>query len=137
MSKKHSGSCLCQQVKFEVEGNFDGFFLCHCTHCQKGTGSAHASNLFSGSAKLNWISGQDNVTVFNLVPTRHMKSFCKTCGSGMPNLQMEGKLLVVPAGSLDTKVDIKPTAHIFYASKANWETELDKITKFEKLPQAL
>ena len=136
MSTPHSGSCLCQQVKYEVEGNFDGFILCHCTYCQKDTGSAHAANLFSSSAKLNWISGKDKVKTFNLVPTRHTKSFCVDCGSAMPSLQMGGQLLVVPAGSLDTEVPVKPQAHIFYASKASWENGLDQITKFEKLPPA-
>ena len=50
----HVGSCLCGTVRFKVEGEFDSFYLCHCQHCQKDTGSAHAANLFSSSAKLIW-----------------------------------------------------------------------------------
>ena len=45
------GSCLCGNAKFEVQGKVDGFYLCHCRHCQKDTGSAHAANLFSKSAR--------------------------------------------------------------------------------------
>lgn len=131
---QHSGSCLCGQAKFEIEGSFEGFFLCHCKYCQKDTGSAHAANLFSGNAKLKWLSGQQQVKTFNLAPTRHTKSFCEQCGSAMPNFQMDGKLLVVPAGSLDTEVAIKPTAHIFVSSQASWEKDLDSVKKFEKFP---
>ena len=134
MKDKHSGSCLCQQVKFEIDGNFDGFFLCHCKFCQKDTGSAHASNLFSSSAVINWISGHDHVKTFNLAPTRHTKSFCKECGSALPNHQQGGKLLVVPAGSLDTPVPIHPNAHIFVSSKALWSNNLEGIKKFETFP---
>ncbi|WP_413557360.1 GFA family protein [Bdellovibrio sp. HCB209] len=131
---KSSGSCLCGKIQFEVDGAFESFFLCHCKHCQKDTGSAHGANLFSAQAKLKWISGEASVKTFNLPSTRHVKSFCQECGSAMPNLQMDGKLLVVPAGSLNTEVEIKPTAHIFCASRASWEDSLAQTRKFEKLP---
>lgn len=131
---KHAGSCLCGKVQFEVEGDFENFYLCHCERCRKDTGSAHAANLFSSTAKLNWLSGEENVRVFDFNETGHIKSFCIECGSALPNIQMNGKLLVVPAGSLDSDVPIKPDGHIFYAHKANWDAELEKIRIFEKLP---
>lgn len=134
MENLHSGSCLCGQVKYEIEGSFESFYLCHCSYCQKDTGSAHAANLFSTGAKLNWTAGKDKIKTFNLPSTQHTKSFCPECGSAVPNQQMDGKLLVVPAGSLDSKITITPNAHIFYSSKAEWDEELERIKKFEKLP---
>lgn len=128
------GSCLCGTVKFEVQGDFDSFYLCHCQHCQKGTGSAHAANLFSKSAKLVWQSGVDKVTSFTLPGTRHNKSFCKLCGSALPSTQIAG-LLVVPAGCLDTEISISPTAHIFSSSKAAWDGQLGDVPTFEGLPE--
>ncbi len=119
----HSGSCLCGTVTFEVKGEFDSFYLCHCQHCQKDTGSAHAANLFSRSARLVWLSGADAVTSFTLPGTRHNRSFCQVCGSALPNTQVAG-LLVVPAGCLDTDIAMLPTAHIFSSSKAVWEYRL-------------
>jgi hypothetical protein len=47
---------------------------------------------------------------------------------------MDGKLLVVPAGSLNNDPGIKPTAHIFGSSQASWEQFLEGIKKFEKFP---
>lgn len=129
-----SGSCLCGQAKFKIEGGFESFFLCHCKYCQKDTGSAHGANLFSTSASLRWISGEGNVKTFNLPSTQHTKSFCGDCGAALPNCQMNGKLLVVPAGSLDTELTMRPTAHIFYGSKAHWEEDLEGVKKFEELP---
>lgn len=130
---EHRGSCLCGTVRFKVEGAFDSFYLCHCQHCKKDTGSAHAANLFSHSAKLSWQSGADAVTTFTLPGTRHSRCFCKFCGSALPNTQEAG-VLIVPAGSLDTDVSILPTAHIFSSSKANWEKESGEVPTFEKLP---
>lgn len=117
MSKMNQGSCLCGQVSFQTQGDFDSFFLCHCKFCQKDTGTAHAANLFSTQAKIKWLSGKDKIKTFNLPSTKHAKSFCSECGSALPIEQMQGKLLVVPAGSLDTEILIKPNAHIFYRAK--------------------
>ena len=71
---------------------------------------------------------------FHLVNTRHVKSFCSECGSAVPSIQNEGELTVVPAGSLDTPIDIKPNAHLFIGSKAKWEENLEVLQAFEGLP---
>ena len=134
MGNIHSGSCQCGQVKFEIEGAFDGFYLCHCKFCQKDTGSAHGANLFSNSAQLKWITGAEMVQTFTIPSTRHTKGFCNRCGSALPNQPMDGKFLVVPAGSLDTEIKIKPSGHIFCSSRASWDDGLENIKKFETFP---
>jgi hypothetical protein len=134
MGDKHRGSCLCGAISFEVEGDFERFYLCHCQRCRKDSGSAHGANLFSSTARLNWLSGEEKVTVFNLPNTRHRHCFCSTCGSALPDLQMNGTLLKVPAGTLDSDVRIRPDAHIFVASKANWDEALEDVPTVAQLP---
>ncbi len=129
-----TGSCLCGAVKFEVNGEFDSFYLCHCRYCQKDTGSAHGANLFSRSAQLQWLTGSDKVTVFTLPGTRHHRSFCRLCGSALPSAQAGG-MLVVPAGSLDTDISVLPTAHIFTSSRAGWERWSEALPSFSGLPE--
>ena len=84
------GSCLCGAVSFRIDGAFEGFFLCHCQRCRKDTGSAHAANLFSTGATLTWLSGTDDVVVYDLPETRHGKSFCRKCGSALARFLMYG-----------------------------------------------
>src|SRR5262245_2720294 len=127
MTDKHSGSCLCGAVSFEIEGEFERFYLCHCEYCRKDTGSAHASNLASSTAKLKWTSGNEKIRRFDLPGTRHSKGFCSACGSALPSMQMNGTLLIVPAGSLNTRISIRPDAHIFVASRASWDTALEQV----------
>lgn len=134
MTEVIKGSCLCGAIKFEVSGVFESFFLCHCSRCQKGTGSAHAANLFSSKAWLKWISGEDKVKTYKLPNTMHQKSFCSECGSALPNTQMNGELLVVPAGSLDSKIAVRPNAHICVANSASWDTNLEGVLRLEQLP---
>lgn len=129
-----TGSCLCGAVTFEVETEFGHFFLCHCSRCQKGTGSAHAANLFGPDGTLTWRTGADRVTRFQLPGTRHTRAFCATCGAPMP--YQAGRLLVVPAGSLDTDVALKPQAHICTASRAGWDDDLAALPHMDGLPGA-
>lgn len=134
MSASHHGSCLCGAARFEVSGDFQSFFLCHCSRCRKDSGSAHGANLFSTEARLDWLSGEEKVRTFQLPETRHQRSFCADCGSALPGLQMGGALLVVPAGSLDSPLPMRPNAHINVASRADWDEHLEEIPRLDGLP---
>ena len=134
MSNRYGGSCLCGEVRFEIEGEFERFYLCHCEYCRKDTGSAHAANLLSSTAVLRFVSGEDKVKRFNVPASRHSKCFCDTCGSALPMMQMNGQLLLVPAGSLNSEVLIRPNAHIFMSSKACWDDALEKVAKVDRFP---
>lgn len=134
MHEQHAGSCLCGQVRFEVHGRFENFFLCHCTYCRKDSGSAHGANLFSTTATLHWLAGEARVTHFQLPASRHARSFCSTCGSALPYLAANATLLVVPAGSLDSPLSQRPNAHLFNASRADWDAALENLPVFETFP---
>ncbi|HEY9142712.1 MAG TPA: GFA family protein [Arenimonas sp.] len=123
MSSQFAGSCLCGSVRFVIEGSFDHFYLCHCSHCRKDSGSSNSANLFSSNAKLTWLGGQDRVATYRLPDTRHARSFCATCGSALPFSSTD--LLVVPAGSLDTDIAMAPDGHIFTSRRARWDHDLE------------
>jgi len=131
---EHTGSCLCGSVQFAIAGHLESFYICHCQHCKKDTGTAFAANLFSRSAQLTWLAGAEAVTSFTLPGTRHGKSFCQTCGSALPNTLQPG-LLAVPAGCLDSTISLLPTAHIFTSRKAGWECMNTGALSFEELPE--
>ena len=134
MKSVHEGSCLCGEVRYEVRGEFEHFFLCHCSRCRKGSGSAHGANLFSSTAKLTWLAGEKNVNEYAVPGTLHKRAFCSKCGAAVPSIQMDGALIVVPAGSLDSAVDSRPDAHIFVASRAKWDRQLEDVPRIDALP---
>uniref|UniRef100_UPI00387311E9 GFA family protein n=1 Tax=Kangsaoukella pontilimi TaxID=2691042 RepID=UPI00387311E9 len=121
-------------MRFLISGAFESFFLCHCSRCRKDSGSAHSANLFSSKAEIEWLAGLDHVRTFQLPSTRHVKSFCSACGSAVPMLQADKALLVVPAGSLDSRLDIRPDARICYASRAEWTDQLAPVPTVDGLP---
>ncbi|MCX5493255.1 GFA family protein [Kaistia dalseonensis] len=127
-----TGSCLCGAVRYQITGPFERFFLCHCSRCRKGSGSAHGANIFSSQATLAWLSGEDSIRTYRVPESRHARSFCVECGSGVP--QAKGNWLMVPAGSLDSAIDIRPDAHICCSSRAEWDAHLEDVPSVDGMP---
>ena len=38
------GSCLCNAIQYEIEGELGPTMMCHCSKCRKANGSAYAIN---------------------------------------------------------------------------------------------
>ena len=117
---KLGGSCLCGAVTFEISNRFEHFQLCHCLHCQKTTGTAHASNLFTDPQHITWLTGEELVRRYDVPGRRISNAFCGACGSRVPFLSLSGDVLAVPAGTLDGTPSIAPQANIFWPERASW-----------------
>ena len=118
--KTLNGGCLCGAVTFEVSDDFDHFQLCHCTQCQKTTGTAHASNLFTRLDQFTWLTGPDTIARYDVEGRSISNAFCTRCGSRVPYVSRSGRVMVVPAGSLDEQPGMVPKANIFWPERAGW-----------------
>ena len=132
---KVSGSCFCNNVSYEITGNMGVFQYCHCSRCQKVTGSAHASNVFVSPDDFKWLSGEENVGRYDPPETKYFAtSFCKTCGSSLPWLSKSGQVVIVPAGSLDGDPGIRPSQNIYCGSRSAWYTAASSLPENEEGP---
>jgi len=132
---KVSGSCFCKKVNYEITGNMGVFQYCHCSRCQKVSGSAHASNVFVTPGDFNWLSGEDSVGRYDPPETKYFAtSFCKNCGSSLPWLSKSGQVVIVPAGSLDDDPGIRPSKNIFCGSRSAWYTAASSLPEHEEGP---
>lgn len=129
-----SGGCLCGEVQFELKSEFKAFYQCHCKQCQKLTGSAFASNLFTSIENINWIKGIDSISHFDDTEREFSKSFCQNCGSALPFINKRNTSLIVPAGSLDSKIGTQLQANIFVAEKASWSKDSCNAKNFDGFP---
>jgi len=135
MENKVSGSCLCGKVSYQYSGLVKVFQYCHCSRCQKFTGSAHASNIIIDPSQFQWLSGENHIGRYELPGTRYFAtSFCKQCGSSLPWLTKTGTAMIIPAGTLDNDPKVKPLHNIFYADKALWFEEVSNLKKYDRLP---
>ena len=101
-SEKITGSCLCGAIKFEAAPPFAAFRYCHCSRCQKASGSAHAANLFVPEAQFKWTAGEAQLKRFPLPKAERFSVwFCPECGTRMPHKVNGTENMLVPAGVLD------------------------------------
>ncbi len=115
------GSCLCGDVAFELKPPFKLFQYCHCSRCQKTTGSAHTANIFVPSGQFKWLRGEECVNRYSLPEAKHYgTTFCQRCGSSLPWTSSDKKTTIVPAGGLDEPLSVSPVQSIYWGSKAEW-----------------
>ena len=115
------GSCLCGQVTYEIEGESIAFSHCHCLRCRKSSGTGHTSNIRVEADKVTWTSGEALLKSYKVPEAERFKTvFCSECGSSLPRHFPDYGFIILPAGTLDSELDIEPKARIFYASKADW-----------------
>lgn len=130
------GSCLCGQVKSTVKGPFQRFYQCYCDRCQKKTGSAFASLLFTAPEAITWHSGENLIKRFDLPQAeRFSNCFCTACGSQVPYLSRDGSFLIVPAGYIEDDPQIRAEANIFTEEKPCWFEESQKAPSFDQYPE--
>ena len=135
MSKQLSGACLCGKVEFVLKADFKAFYQCHCKQCRQLTGTAFASNLFTGVDNIVWLKGGDEVAHYEHPQREFSKSFCRQCGSALPFVNKSKTSLIVPAGSLNEMPDIRPQANIFTSEQACWLEAGANAEKFRYFPE--
>ena len=127
-----TGSCLCGQVKYQIEGPPLCFYHCHCQRCRKTTGTGHASNIRIDAKKISWLHGEEYIKSYKVPEAERFRNdFCGQCGSPLPRYFKEIGMVVLPAGTLDREPDILPEARIFYYSRALWSCS-DKLPVYKE-----
>jgi hypothetical protein len=115
------GGCLCGAVRFEITAPFLSAGYCHCTHCQRRTGTGSSANGRVSQEGFRLLSGEEQLRSFK-PPTGVPKLFCATCGSalfsGEPFADRE---VAVRLGTLDRDPGIRPHYRQFVDSAAPWE----------------
>ena len=85
MSKRHEGGCVCGSVRYVTQGDPLRVTVCHCTWCQKRTGTAFA---------VEPVFNEDQVEITGgpLTKYRHISNesgrwldleFCPKCGTNI------------------------------------------------------
>ena len=128
----YKGSCLCGEVKFELDGGLKQIVYCHCSLCRKAQGSAYATNGFAEKSEFSFISGEENLTSYES-PPGNIKHFCKTCGSPImgTNAKLYPERVRLRLGTIESEVLERPVGHIFATSKASWDEICDGLPQYE------
>ena len=129
------GSCLCGGVRFEIDRAAGPFELCHCNRCRKSSGSAFVAGLGVRTKDYRLLAGNDLIATYDAPilrePPAYRSSFCRRCGSPVPNPSPGDAWFEVPAGLLDDSPGLMPDKHIFVEHKAPWHEITDTLPQYD------
>jgi len=116
-----TGRCLCGGVRFEVTEPLVSAGYCHCTRCQRRTGSAAAVSARVVPGSLRVVAGEELIAAYRPADG-FAKAFCSACGGALWAQSQEDPLVVsVRMGTFDEDPGIRPSYRQFVAYAAPWE----------------
>lgn len=115
-----TGGCLCGGVRFEVDEALESSSYCHCTRCQRRTGTAASAQARVAPGALRIVAGEELVREWE-PPDGWAKCFCGTCGSALWSRDPATGALGVRLGAFDSDPGVRPAYRQYVAYAAAWE----------------
>ena len=133
-----TGGCLCGQVRFEISEPLLASRYCHCTRCQRrtGTGFSVSGQTVPGSFRVT--QGEELVRAFDPGDGGWRKAFCTSCGGHLYSEDPgEPANKSVRLGVIDGEPGVRPSAHQFADYAPPWSPVPDDgLVRFgERMPE--
>jgi hypothetical protein len=115
------GGCGCGAVRFEVVEPLLSAGYCHCTRCQRRTGTASSANARAVPGSVRVVEGAEELRGWTPQGGRE-KVFCARCGSALFScVPGSGVYTGVRLGAIDGDPGVRPGSRAFVAYAAPWE----------------
>jgi hypothetical protein len=121
-SSEVTGGCLCGAIRYRVTQPLDKIIMCHCTDCQKASGTGASANTVVPSDKLQITKGSPRLftKVVDSGNTLH-RAFCADCGSPIYTRRDHmPEISVLKVGSLDAPDSMQIVMNIWTSSARPW-----------------
>jgi hypothetical protein len=115
-----TGHCLCGSVRFEIVEPPVQVGYCHCTRCQRRTGTAASLNARLVPGSLRVLAGEELLDAYR-PPDGSPKVFCSACGGALWSADAEGNPAGVRLGVLDRDPGVPASYRQYVAYAAPWE----------------
>jgi hypothetical protein len=126
-----TGGCLCGGVRFEVTEVPQYAGYCHCTRCQRRTGTAAAASARLVPGSLRVTKGEELIRSYVPPEQGWPKDFCSVCGSALWSRHRDDPSLIsVRMGAFDGDPGVRPSYRQFVAYAAAWEPITDDLPQF-------
>lgn len=117
-------ACACAHVRFHLTSAPMFVHCCHCTDCQRQTGSAFVVNALVEADRVVVDAGETEAIA---MPTDsgkpHVVQRCPRCKTALwSNYGGREQIRFVRVGTLDDARAVTPDVHIFVRSKVPWVT---------------
>ena len=116
-----TGGCLCGGVRYEISEPLVSSNYCHCTRCQRRTGTAASAQGRIAPGSMRILQGEELLRAWRPAEGS-AKVFCSECGAHMWSEDpKDPEIRAVRLGSFDGDPGIRPSARQFTAYAAAWE----------------
>jgi hypothetical protein len=132
---KLEGGCLCGKVRYSADAEPIFVGVCHCTNCQKGTGSAFNSVIAVPKPAISMTGALSTYEGRGDTGSATYKRFCPECGSPVAEeAAIMADVVMIPTGTLDDPGAIKPVMQIYCDSGQSWALLGGEVQRFPKMP---
>ena len=136
MAAPYPGGCVCGAARYRVTEEPLTLYACHCTDCQKRSGSAFGLSMWVRRSDLELTQGE--LTRHDLELGGGRKSNARTCARCATRLWSEPARLpeyaVLRPGTLDDTSWLEPVAHLWTRSAQPWFRFPEGVTTYETQP---
>ncbi len=116
-----TGGCNCGAVRYELTEPPIGASYCHCTRCQRRTGTAASANAATVPGSFHIVRGEERLRAWK-PDDGWEKWFCGDCGSALFSRDPHDPDRVgVRMGTFDGDPGVRPSTRRFVAYAAPWE----------------
>jgi hypothetical protein len=117
-----TGGCLCGGVRFELTEPPADAGYCHCTRCQRRTGTAASAQARIDGRTFNLLAGEDHVGAWRHADGGFEKCFCRRCGAHLFSRDPEDPThMSIRLAAFDEDPGVRPAWRAFTAYAAAWE----------------
>ncbi len=137
MTREYAGGCHCGAVRYSCSDTPELTFFCHCSDCQRTTGSPFSVELMVGDSTFQAEGPLEayEVTGDSGKPVRRWH--CIRCASGVYlDCDADPGYVFIKAGTLDDAGWVAPSMYIFTAAKQPWVKLDDGLPQYPRAPDA-
>ena len=132
---KIDGRCHCGDIAYEAEIDPDNVRICHCTDCQRISGTAFRVSVGTPEENFTLLSGSPKTYVkTGDNGARRAQVFCPRCGSQIYATAADGdgpRVFNLRTGTIDQRDELKPGSQIWTRSAQAWVGEIGSLPATE------
>lgn len=135
MGEMQEGGCVCGAVRYRVRAAPQAGLVCHCTWCQRRSGSAFSFVAYFNDADVEFLQGRLTRYEHRSDETgRWLRiEFCPTCGTPVTHTtELRPGIRGISAGTLDDPDCFRIDRHIWTRSARGWVAVPGDVDVYEK-----
>ena len=128
---KIDGRCHCGSIAYEAEIDPENVRICHCTDCQRLSGTAFRVSVGTPEENFTLLSGSPRTYVkTGQSGARRAQVFCPDCGSQIYATAADGdgpRVFNLRTGTIDQRDRLTPRSQIWKRSAQAWLGGIDSL----------